>query len=118
MCFNCLVEVGFCPSLLLIFDDRWMKLPPTSHVLLESIVFHESSFSNLVKKVLVTGREEEDGTEVGRTYLLVLSNKFHLPEVGKTAREPTVWPADSVFMLGSRRVQVHEVSPRSPNLNC
>ena len=87
-----------------------MKLPPTSCVLLESIVFHELNFSHLVKKVLVTGREEEDGTEVGRSYLL--SNKFHFPEVGKTAREPTVWPADSVFMLGSRRVQVHEVSPR------
>ena len=101
-----------CFSFSLTYDDRWMKLPPTSRVLLESIVFHESNFSHLVKKVLVTGREEEDGTEVGRSYLLVLSNKFHLPEVGKTAREPTVWPADSVFMLGSRRVQVHEVSPR------
>ena len=43
---------------------RWMNLSPTSRVLFESIVFQESNFSQLVKKVVVTGREEEEGKEV------------------------------------------------------
>ena len=42
-----------------------MNLSPTSRVLFESIVFQESNFSQLVKKVVVTGREEEEGKEVG-----------------------------------------------------
>ena len=45
---------------------RWMNLSPTSRVLLESIVFHESNFSQMVRKVVVTGSEEEDGKEVGQ----------------------------------------------------
>ena len=50
---------------------RWMNLSPTSRVLLESIVFHESNFSQMVRKVVVTGSEEEDGIEVGQPHFTI-----------------------------------------------
>ena len=76
ICFSRLVEVGFSsnlcdPSLPHLPVTRWMNLSPTSRVLLESIAFHELNFSQMVKKVVVMGREEEDGIEVGQSHILL-----------------------------------------------
>ena len=63
-----------------------MKLSPSSSVLLESIVFQESNFSHMAKKVALKGPKEEDGAEVARIIFVPLSvgcDRFYLPRWGK-----------------------------------
>ena len=56
----------------------------------------------MAEKVVLTGKDQ-DGTEVGNTFC----DETFLFKMGKTASEPTIWPASCVFQFGDQKFQVH-----------
>ena len=51
---------------------------------------------------MLTGKDQES-TEVGN----IFCDESFLFKMGKTASEPTIWPASCVFQFGDRKLQVH-----------
>ena len=51
---------------------------------------------------MLTGKDQES-TEVGN----IFCDESFLFKMGKTASEPTIWPASCVFQFADRKLQVH-----------